>query len=269
MTETVASNNSVYALDKLRELLQTGELGRDGRLPTERALAGMLGISRRAVRRALEVLEAEGHIWRRQGAGTFIGERPSDWDDHVGKIVADTDFLEIMEVRLRIEPQLAQLAALRAKPRDVEKMREICRKITESVDADAKELWDSAFHRQIAQTAGNQLFLTVFDVINRVREDDAWQIIRERARSGRRDQGVIHVQHARIVEAIAARDPSRAGEAMREHLLGLQEVLIRVTSMSHEELDALGKRVVDQEFVATPAEAGNQQETGTEQRMIG
>lgn len=241
VAEGSASNNSVYALDKLRELLQAGELTSDGRLPTERALAEMLGIGRRAVRRALEVLEAEGSVWRRQGSGTFVGERPSDWDGHLGRIVAGTDFLEIMEVRLRVEPQLAQLAALRAKPRDVEKMREICRKITESDDADAKELWDSAFHRQIAQSAGNQLFLTVFDVINRVREDDAWQVIRERARSSRQDQNVIHVQHERIVEAIAARDPARAGEAMREHLLGLQEVLIRVTSMEHEELNSLSE----------------------------
>ncbi|TKT46724.1 FadR/GntR family transcriptional regulator [Rhizobium sp. LC145] len=241
VAEGSASNNSVYALDKLRELLQAGELTSDGRLPTERALAEMLGIGRRAVRRALEVLEAEGSVWRRQGAGTFVGERPSDWDGQLGRIVAGTDFLEIMEVRLRVEPQLAQLAALRAKPRDVEKMREICRKITESDDADAKELWDGAFHRQIAQSAGNQLFLTVFDVINRVREDDAWQVIRERARSSRRDQNVIHVQHERIVEAIAARDPARAGEAMREHLLGLQEVLIRVTSMEHEELNPLSE----------------------------
>lgn len=231
-----AHDNSNYALDRLRELLGAGELGSDGRLPTERALAEMLGISRRAVRRALEVLEAEGLIWRRQGSGTFVGERPDRWSEHVGDIVAGTDFMELMEVRLRIEPQLAQLAAMRAKPRDVEKMRELAQKIIESSDADARELWDGALHRLIAQSAGNRLFLSIFDVINRVRQDEAWRAVRERARSGKDAFQVSFAQHKNIIEAIAARDPVRAGEAMRDHMLTLQERLIRATSMEHDHL---------------------------------
>ncbi|TDK38792.1 FadR family transcriptional regulator [Rhizobium deserti] len=233
-----ANDNSTYALAKLRELVATGQIGSDGRLPTERTLAETLDVGRRAVRRALEVLEAEGLIWRRQGSGTFIGERPDRWHEHVGDLVAGTDFMELMEVRLRIEPQLAQLAAMRAKPRDIEKMRDLAAKIGESTDADSKELWDGALHRQIAQAAGNQLFLSIFDVVNRVRQDNAWQAIRERARASDRRQGTIHIQHAEIIDAIAARDPVRAGEAMREHLLGIQEILIRATSMGHEDLAA-------------------------------
>jgi len=231
-----AHDNSNYALDRLRERLGTGELGSEGRLPTERALAEMLGISRRAVRRALEVLEAEGLIWRRQGSGTFVGERPDRWSEHVGDIVAGTDFMELMEVRLRVEPQLAQLAAMRAKPRDVEKMRELAQKIIESSDADARELWDGALHRLIAQSAGNQLFLSIFDVINRVRQDEAWRAVRERARSGKDAFEVSFAQHKAIIEAIAARDPVRAGGAMRDHMLTLQERLIRATSMEHDHL---------------------------------
>lgn len=222
-------DNSNYALDCLRELIAAGNFDAGGRLPTERALTEMLGISRRAVRRALEVLEAEGLIWRRQGAGTFIGTPPAG--DRVDDIVAGTNFIELMEVRLRIEPQLAQLAAMRARPQDIAKMRELADKIGASKDADAKELWDGALHRQIAQTAGNQLFLSLFDVVNRVRQDDAWQVIRERARATNERQVLLLTQHTAIIDAIAMRDPAQAGEAMRQHLLTLQENMIRVTSM--------------------------------------
>lgn len=227
-------DNANYALEKLRELLREGDVGADGKLPTERDLAERLGVGRRAVRRALEVLEAEGEVWRRQGAGTFVGQRPGGLAADVGSIVAGTDFMEIMEVRLRIEPQLAQLAALRAKPPELVRMRELARKIRESDDADARELWDGALHRQIAQSARNQLFLTIFDVINHVRQDEAWQAIRERARAG---DGVVvaYAQHEDIIDAIAARDPARAAEAMRRHLLMLQERLIRETS--HDGVD--------------------------------
>lgn len=229
-------DNSNYALGKLRELLQTGALGADGRLPTERALAETLNVGRRAVRRALEVLEGEGLIWRRQGAGTFVGERPGRWSEHLGDLVAGTDFMEIMEVRLRIEPQLAQLAAMRAKPAEIERMHELTARILQSDDADARELWDGALHRQIAQSAGNQLFLSIFDVVNQVRQDPAWQAIRERARSVGNTMLVSRDQHQEIIEAIEARDPVRAGEAMRQHLLMLQERLIRATSFAHAEV---------------------------------
>jgi len=233
MNET--QGNSNYALEKLRALLQSDSLDADGKLPTERTLSEILGVSRRSIRRALEVLEAEGRIWRRQGSGTFAGKRPDSWSNHVDSIVADTDLMEIMEVRLRVEPQLAQLAAMRSKAADVERMYDLVKKIYESTDADGRELWDGALHRQIAQCAGNTFFLTIFDVINRVRQDEAWQTIRERARSASRTREVTRGQHTAIVDAIAARDPGKAGEAMRQHLLTLQESLIRITSLDHSE----------------------------------
>lgn len=230
--------NSIYALEKLRALLRSDSLDADGKLPTERTLSEMLGVSRRSIRRALEVLEAEGRIWRRQGSGTFAGKRPDEWSNQVDSIIAETDFMEIMEVRLRIEPQLVQLAAMRAKAAEIERMYDLVEKIYGSTDADGRELWDGALHRQIAQCAGNQFFLTIFDVINRVRQDPAWQTIRERARSISRTREVTHGQHRAIVDAIAARDPARAGEAMRQHLLTLQESLIRITSLDHGETAA-------------------------------
>lgn len=233
-----AQGNSNYALEKLRALLQSDSLDADGKLPTERTLSEILGVSRRSIRRALEVLEAEGRIWRRQGSGTFAGKRPDGWSNHVDSIIADTDLMEIMEVRLRVEPQLAQLAAIRAKAADIERMYDLVKKIYESTDADGRELWDGALHRQIAQCAGNSFFLTIFDVINRVRQDEAWQAIRERARSASRTREVTHGQHTAIVDAIAARDPGKAGEAMRQHLLTLQESLVRITSLDHGELVA-------------------------------
>ena len=225
------NDNSNYALARLRDYIHTNEVSKDGRLPTERAFAESFNVGRRAVRRALEVLEAEGLIWRRQGAGTFVGEKPDDWSAQVTELVAGTDFMEIMEVRLRIEPQLAQLAAMRAKPAEVERMRALVEKTGQSTDADAKELWDGSLHRQIAQSAGNKLFLSIFDVVNRIRQDDTWQSIRELARRSGTNGRASFEQHMAIVEAIADRDPARAGEAMRQHLLMHQERLIRATSL--------------------------------------
>src|SRR3546814_7459505 len=100
--------NSSLALERLRGIVD--QLEQEGRrqLPTERELAEQIGVGRRAVRRALEVLEAEGRIWRRQGAGTFIGAEPHRAEHHLKKLPEVSNMLAVMEVRLRLEPALAQ-----------------------------------------------------------------------------------------------------------------------------------------------------------------
>ncbi|WP_099865531.1 FadR/GntR family transcriptional regulator [Pararhizobium haloflavum] len=223
-------DNSSIALERLRALVNRAFSGREGRLPTERALADQFGISRRSVRRALEVLEAEGRVWRKQGSGTYAGPRPEPVATEIGRIAADTDFMEVMEARLRIEPQLAQLAALRAKPAAVDRMRDINQRLRESGDSDERELWDSALHRQIARSAGNRVLLTLFDIVDSVRQNQAWQTIRARARSDAAMRAYVD-QHEAIVEAIGKRDPVAAGIGMREHLMTLNDNLIRQTSL--------------------------------------
>lgn len=220
-------DNSSLALERLRAMLREIPSTGDMRLPTERQLMESLGISRRSVRRALEVLEAEGLVWRRQGAGTFAGPRPEPLIEQQG---LETNFSEVMEVRMRLEPQLAQLAALRASMAAIERMREILERLEQSGDADSRELWDSALHREIARAAGNRFFLVIFDAMDRARLDQAWRALRERARS-RANLAQTARQHREIVEAIAAHDPLRAGAAMRAHLHALNEGILRLTSM--------------------------------------
>nr|WP_188052413.1 FCD domain-containing protein [Aureimonas fodinaquatilis] len=223
-------SNSDVALERLRHYLQNSKVPADGKLPTERQFAELFGVGRRAVRRALEALEAEGVLSRRQGAGTFFGGQGALLETGLVD-VSRTDFIEIMEVRLRLEPQLAQLAALRAKPEHVARMRALAVKIGQLTDFDERELWDGQLHRSIALAAGNRLFLSLFDAVNRIRQDEAWRAVRERARNTNRSGDVTTEQHLHIVDCIARRDPVSAGEAMSSHLLILQESLMRQTSL--------------------------------------
>lgn len=62
--------HSLYLL--LRERILSGEVGSEGRLPSEPALAQEHGVSRVTVRRALDRLAGDGMIERRPGSGTFV-----------------------------------------------------------------------------------------------------------------------------------------------------------------------------------------------------
>ena len=223
--DRLTRRNSSHALERLRSLIDQLHCQGLDQLPTERDLADEIGVGRRAVRRALEVLETEGRIWRRQGAGTFIGEEPARPEENLRDLPETTNMLEVMEVRLRIEPALAQLAALRATPDDIAGMRQLMEKLAAADDLDARELWDGALHRAIAVSAGNKLFLALFDVVDRVRQDESWRHVREVLRT---QQTIEHdmVQHVQILDAIERRDPIAAETLMRQHLLALQERLL-------------------------------------------
>ena len=218
--------NSSRALAVLRERLVALHDG-DGRLPPERELAADLGISRRALRRAFEVLEAEGLIWRQQGKGTFVGNRPSVADDLARDLAGRTNPVEVFEVRLHVEPTLARFAALRATQHEVRRMRLLNDRVRSASDDDSRELWDEALHRQIAQSARNALFLGVHDVVDQVRRDEAWRSLRVRARDDAARATYV-AQHDAIIDAIAARDPAAAAEAMRTHIRTLMHNILPV-----------------------------------------
>lgn len=217
-----ARDNSALALARLRAVVARCAAGE--RLQGERELAAALDVGRRAVRRALDVLEAEGQVWRRQGSGTFVGAEPPQAAAIAEDLARRSNPLEVLEARLSLEPALARLAALRASPQQVARMRALAARIAAAEDADARELWDGALHRAVAQAAGNALLLAAFEMLDGVRRDPLWRALREQARSPAAAARYAE-QHDRIVDAVAARDPAAAEAAMREHLATLARAL--------------------------------------------
>ncbi|MEM7488100.1 MAG: FCD domain-containing protein [Pseudomonadota bacterium] len=203
--------------DRLLDLIAAGELGPGGRLPTERALAERFGVPRRRVRQALDDLEAEGLVWRRQGSGTFAGRPADPTGDLAARIAGETDPLQVMEARLCIEPTLAALSAERMTDEEIDRLRLLAERQVEALDPQAIEVWDGALHRMIADCARNRPLRTAFALLDRIRADPDWVAVRARARS-RASIAVSHGEHARLIAAIAARDPEGARKAMHDHL---------------------------------------------------
>jgi len=232
--ETAANSSS--ALEKLRQLIQQHDSQPDLALPTERELAERFTVGRREIRRALNVLEEEGRIWRKQGKGTFVGPAAPVQPLVLQDLPQQSNLLEVMEARIQLEPGLARLAAMRATKEQIALMQRLQERMNHISlsDGDEHELWDSAFHRAIAEAAGNRLMLGLFDAIDAVRREPAWQHLRVRARTpARLDSYDNH--HHQLVEHIAARQPSEAATAMREHLLVLQQALIEAINYGDEE----------------------------------
>jgi DNA-binding FadR family transcriptional regulator len=202
---------------RLAAYIESGKFAPQSQLPTERELAEAMQSSRWRLRKALARLESEGRLWRHVGRGTFVGSKPAAAGAALRLLSQHSSPMEIVEARRLLEPGLAAAAAVHATPAQVGDLRDAARKCAASRNFESFEIWDERLHLTIAAACGNGLLRALYDALNAVRKEVVWgamsrTVLRpeQRERSSR--------QHARIVEAIAHRDPEQAAKAMREHL---------------------------------------------------
>ena len=214
------------ALTQLHAFLAQRALAPGTRLPPERELSELLGVSRGELRKAHAILERRGELWRHVGKGTFIGARPAAEFPSVAAIAAESNPAEVMRARLAIEPELAREAALHATAADIEEMHRAASGARSAQTWRQYESWDNRLHRAIAEAAHNALLLAVFDTVNAVRRAVVWGRLRDEAPHPPADHHSF-AEHEAVVDAIAERDLSGAAQRMRKHLENVQALLLR------------------------------------------
>lgn len=211
-------------LVQLRAWLTRQDLAPGMRLPPERELSEILGVSRGELRKALAALEAEGQLWRHVGKGTFVGSRRMEVMS-LADIDRITNPAEVMRTRLLIEPMIAREAALNATPVHLEALRACVVRTRAATSWRHYETADNELHRLVAEATGNRLLLALFDALNAVRRAVVWGMLR----SGNQKPPPDHhsfAEHDAIIAAIERRDMDGASRAMHLHLRAVQQKLI-------------------------------------------
>ena len=219
------SDEGQGALTQLKAWLAQQELPANSRLPPERELCDVLGVSRGELRKALAALEQNGDVWRHVGKGTFIGAKPVEEFFSIAAIARQSSPRDVMQSRLLIEPLIAGEAALNATPHNLEEMRD-CISGTRSADTWRQyETWDNQLHRSVAEASHNAVLLALFDTLNAVRRTVLWS----RSRTDPKGPPPNHhsfTEHEDLVIAIQKHDSAGASEVMRTHLQSVQNRLL-------------------------------------------
>ena len=210
--------------DKVAEMLTEAIVSRrikpGERLPSERDLGEKFSVSRTVVREAVRSLAARGLVRVTSGRGVEVNEfSGSGVADSMRLLVRGHEGLnydKVHEVRTALEVQTAGLAAERAKPADIARLRKLCEDYEESLAkrdfATASEL-DFQFHRELVRATDNELLLAMLDSIADVLREVRAQSI-SRPHVGERGLKA----HLRILKGVMAGKPDAAREAMSEHL---------------------------------------------------
>jgi DNA-binding FadR family transcriptional regulator len=224
MQEDQASQGAQGALTQLRAYLSQEELASNARLPAERELSDLLGVSRGDLRKALAILEREGELWRHVGKGTFVGPKPIEDRFSIAGVSGLTNPAEVMRTRLLIEPQIAREAALHANSAEIAEMRACLKSSRQSRTWRQYENFDNRLHRLIAQATHNTLLLALFDTLNAVRRAVVWGRLREHPVKPPSNHHSF-AEHEALVKAIEERDLDGAEGRMRQHLQSVRRNL--------------------------------------------
>jgi DNA-binding FadR family transcriptional regulator len=200
---------------RLREAILEGHYAYGERLPAERELSVHFGASRGTIREALRRLEETGLVSRRIGSGTFVSHRAGTHDDDIAEI---TSPIELIEVRLALEPDMARLGVANATARDLDAMEEaLVHCESAGADREAFSRADEAFHRALAECTRNPLMIWLYGKINDVRGHMQWTAMKDKILSARRI-AEYNVEHRALYEALRSRDVDAAVAAIEKHL---------------------------------------------------
>jgi GntR family transcriptional repressor for pyruvate dehydrogenase complex len=215
-------------VDQIKNLISIGELKPGERIPSERDMANLLGVSRPSVREAIMVLEAMGLVESRQGGGTFVRSlaEAALADPLTSMVEGNPNLLHaLLEVRMGLEGWSAKLAASRITEEEIDSLSSYVR---EMEIQSSKGGWDShldaRFHYAITAATHNTIQLHVLDTIRGL-----WHATIELALTEfYRREGYLEAlmeQHRAIFEAIRGRDGDKAQREMMAHLEFVQEKL--------------------------------------------
>jgi GntR family transcriptional repressor for pyruvate dehydrogenase complex len=208
---------------RLREMIQNGELHSGDRLPPERDLAKLLGVSRPTLRAGIRSLTAVGILQSKQGAGTFVAEAEESptLDTSALKLLSALHGFtsdEMFEARLALEMSIAALAAERVTSEQMAQLAEEIAGMYASVDVPEQYLvHDMRFHQTIAAASGNRILTALMNMVASI-------LFEYRSKTVKRAKDLKDSaeQHHNIYRAIREHDQEAARQAMREHLIATQ-----------------------------------------------
>lgn len=201
------------AINKLRDLIVSGELSPGDRLLPEPDLAAQLGVSRNTLREAVRALIQAKVLDVRRGDGTYVTSLEPNLLlsglNFVVELMQDHTLVEVAEVRRILEPAATALAATRIDDATVEKVRKALDRMQAATTTEALVVEDAEFHRLIFEAAGNSTLQAILSAL--VSQTTKARVWRAESRGG--PKAITLVEHRRILDALAERDPVLASAA--------------------------------------------------------
>ncbi|CAH9415930.1 FCD domain-containing protein [Streptomyces globisporus] len=227
------SRTHELVLRSIEERVFAGELRAGDRLPPERELAPVLGVSRSALREALRVLETIGVLVAQPGRGPDAGARiVRNPDDALGRLLrlhfalGSYSLHDVLEARVVLERSSFEGAACHAPDEDLDEAEELVAGMAEpGIGVSAFNDLDTRFHVLIARSSGNALTSTLTSA---VRESVRPLILRalEAAEDWPATARALNAEHRTLLTLVREGSGPEAADLVEWHIRGLHGTLV-------------------------------------------
>jgi GntR family transcriptional repressor for pyruvate dehydrogenase complex len=202
----------------LAEYISETGLAAGEKLESESKLAERFGVSRLALREALVRVKALGLIEARHGSGWYVRKfEPADSFRQLSPLLrhfTGADLNQIMEVRMLMEPLVAQKVAGGIMDRGMERLREAIEGMERHVeDRQGFIEYDMAYHTALAEECGNKILTILCAMLTDLSRRAQWAY-----RDSVEDRAKSVAYHRTLLEKIEAKDADGAKKTMEEHI---------------------------------------------------
>jgi len=210
-------------VQQIKNQIKEGILKPGEKLPSERKLSELLGVSRASVREAIQALAFSGYLEVIQGKGTYILEIATKYDEIVNFFSGFSNYSldYLMEARIMLEGEFARLAALNASQEEIDIIERVFNEIANSKDLNTFVVKDLKFHLTIAKATHNPIMNGLMKIIGEMLYKETQKIIE--ISKGTRENTIETVRN--LVQAIRQRNAEQAKELMSEHIRNIRASL--------------------------------------------
>jgi len=224
--ETIKRESTLEVIvQQIKTQIKKGILKPGEKLPSERKLADLLGVSRASVREAIQALAFSGYLEVIQGKGTYVLEIATKYDEIVDFFSEFSNYSldYLMEARIMLEGEFARLAALNAKQEEIDVIERVFNEISNSKDTNAFFVKDLKLHLAIAKATHNPIMNGLMKIIGEMLYKETRKII-EVSRDAREN----NIETIRgLIQAIKQRNADQAKELMVKHIRNVKVSLMR------------------------------------------
>jgi GntR family transcriptional regulator, transcriptional repressor for pyruvate dehydrogenase complex len=215
--------------EKLRQMIQSGELQHGQQLDSVPNLATQFSVGKAAVREALSALKAVGLIEIKQGLGTFVtkADEFSLPSLHLQGLVNIDQIRKIFEIRRILELGAVRVAATNRTEEDLLNLKNLLEEMKQGIDdKEVGEEADWKFHMAIAKASNNNYIVDMLNSISSTIRATMYDSRKLWLFSNKKTALQLIEEHEAILFAIAENNEKMAQELMMEHLVGVEKGLI-------------------------------------------